>query len=82
MSTNLHDQRMVRFCRAGLYLVTSQALSRGRTTPDIIKAALAGAEKKRLQAALQARYTGELTAFTLPPEFADKLVTVGAKAYL
>ncbi len=30
------------FRRAGLYLVTSQALSRGRTTPDIIRAALAG----------------------------------------
>lgn len=33
---------MARFCRAGLYLVTSQELSRGRSTLDIIKAALAG----------------------------------------
>ncbi len=41
--------------------------------PEALKAALAGAEKKRLQAALQARYTDDLTAFTLPPEFADKL---------
>lgn len=41
--------------------------------PDALKSALAGAEKKRQQAALQARYTEELTAFTLPAEFADKL---------
>ena len=41
--------------------------------PEALKSALAGAEKKRLQAALQARYTGELIAFTLPPEFAGKL---------
>ncbi len=41
--------------------------------PDVLKSALASAEKKRLQAALQARYTNELITFTLPPEFADKL---------
>lgn len=41
--------------------------------PDALKSALASAEKKRLQAALQARYTNELIAFTLPPEFIDKL---------
>ena len=41
--------------------------------PDALKSALASAEKKRLQAALQARYTGELTSFALPPEFAGKL---------
>ncbi len=41
--------------------------------PEALKSALASAEKKRLQAALQARYTGELTAFTLPPEFINKL---------
>ncbi len=41
--------------------------------PEALKAALASADKKRLQAALQARYTDDLTAFTLPPEFADKL---------
>jgi exoribonuclease-2 len=41
--------------------------------PEALKAALAGAEKKRQQAALQARYTEELVAFTLPAEFADKL---------
>ncbi len=41
--------------------------------PEALKAALASAEKKRLQAALQARYTEQLSAFTLPPEFADKL---------
>jgi exoribonuclease-2 len=41
--------------------------------PDALKSALASAEKKRLQADLQARYTSELIAFTLPPEFTDKL---------
>ncbi|RFC35964.1 MAG: exoribonuclease-2 [Candidatus Nitrotoga sp. SPKER] len=41
--------------------------------PDALKSALASAEKKRLQAALQARYTNELIAFTLPLEFTDKL---------
>ncbi len=41
--------------------------------PDALKSALASAEKKRLQAALQARYTEELTGLTLPPEFAGKL---------
>ncbi|MDO8413068.1 MAG: RNB domain-containing ribonuclease [Gallionellaceae bacterium] len=41
--------------------------------PEALKAALASAEKKRLQASLQARYTEELSAFTLPPEFTDKL---------
>lgn len=33
---------MTRFSRAGLYLVTSQSLSRGRSTEEIVKAALAG----------------------------------------
>jgi len=33
---------MTRFRQAGLYLVTSQTLSAGRTTPEIVKAALAG----------------------------------------
>jgi len=42
MSSQLHHDRMERFCRAGLYLVTSQPLSRGRSTLEIIKAALAG----------------------------------------
>ncbi|MDX8398844.1 MAG: RNB domain-containing ribonuclease [Gallionellaceae bacterium] len=41
--------------------------------PESLKAALASAEKKRIQAALQARYTEQLIAFSLPPEFADKL---------
>ena len=41
--------------------------------PEALKAALAGAEKKRIQAELQTRYTAELTGFTLPPEFAGKL---------
>jgi len=33
---------MARFERAGLYLVTSQGLSRGRSTEDIVRLALAG----------------------------------------
>ena len=41
--------------------------------PEALKSALASAEKKRQQAALQARYVEELNAFTLPAEFADKL---------
>jgi exoribonuclease-2 len=44
--------------------------------PESLKSALAGAEKKRQQAALQARYTEELTAFTLPADFADKLAQI------
>jgi exoribonuclease-2 len=44
--------------------------------PDALKSALASAEKKRLQAELQARYVEELCAFTLPAEFADKLQMV------
>jgi len=41
--------------------------------PDVLKAALAGAEKKRQQLALQARYTEQLSNFELPPEFAANL---------
>jgi len=41
----LQSERMRRFQTAGLYLVTSQVLSAERTTPDIVKAALAGGVK-------------------------------------
>jgi exoribonuclease-2 len=41
--------------------------------PEALKSALASAEKKRQQAALQARYIEELTTFTLPATFTDKL---------
>lgn len=41
--------------------------------PEALKAALAGAEKKRQQAELQARYTEALSRFELPVELADKL---------
>ncbi|TAJ78096.1 MAG: RNB domain-containing ribonuclease [Gallionellaceae bacterium] len=44
--------------------------------PEALKSALASAEKKRQQAALQARYVEELGAFTLPAEFADKLAMI------
>lgn len=40
---------------------------------EALKSALASAEKKRVQAALLARYTEELSTFTLPAEFADKM---------
>ncbi len=41
--------------------------------PDVLKAALAGAEKKRQQLALQARYTEQLCRFELPVEFNEHL---------
>jgi len=41
--------------------------------PDVLKAALAGAEKKRLQLEQQARYVTQLSSFELPAEFADQL---------
>jgi thiamine-phosphate pyrophosphorylase len=42
---SLHDERMARFRQAGLYLVTSQSLSLGRTTLEILEAALRGGVK-------------------------------------
>lgn len=42
MNNQLHAERMERFRSAGLYLVTSQALSGGRSTLEIVTAALAG----------------------------------------
>ena len=41
--------------------------------PDVLKAALAGAEKKRQLLALQARYAEQLERSELPPEFAGQL---------
>jgi exoribonuclease II len=41
--------------------------------PDVLKAALAGAEKKRQQLALQARYAEQLIRFELPAEFTEHL---------
>ena len=41
--------------------------------PDVLKAALAGAEKKKQQLALQARITEQLTRFELPAGFAEHL---------
>jgi thiamine-phosphate pyrophosphorylase len=38
--TTLHTKRMSRFTRAHVYLVTSRTMSAGRTTPEIISAAL------------------------------------------
>lgn len=39
--TDLHNQRMAKFLRAGLYVVTSQSVSRGRTTEEVVRACLA-----------------------------------------
>ncbi|MFZ5523024.1 MAG: RNB domain-containing ribonuclease [Pseudomonadota bacterium] len=44
--------------------------------PDVLKAALAGAERKRQQLELQARYTGQLTRFELPGEFTEHLANI------
>lgn len=38
----LHQRRMEKFGRAGLYVVTSQAMSRGRPTIEIVRQALSG----------------------------------------
>jgi exoribonuclease-2 len=43
---------------------------------DALQSALASAEKKRQQAALQSRYVSELIENSLPPEFADKLASI------
>ncbi|MGI6086736.1 MAG: thiamine phosphate synthase [Kiritimatiellia bacterium] len=40
--TSIHTERLRRLRQAGIYLVTSQALSAGRTTLEIAQAALAG----------------------------------------
>jgi len=45
MSPLPHDERLRRFVGAGLYLVTSQSVSRGRTTPTVVEAALTGGVK-------------------------------------
>jgi exoribonuclease II len=42
-------------------------------TQEALQSALASAEKKRVQAALQASYTHQLIAFTLPEHWAEKV---------
>ena len=44
--------------------------------PDVLKAALAGAERKRQQLELQARYTEQLIRFELPGEFNEHLANI------
>jgi exoribonuclease-2 len=44
--------------------------------PDVLKAALAGAEKKRQQLELQARYTEQLVRFELPGDFSGHLANL------
>jgi thiamine-phosphate pyrophosphorylase len=43
--TSKHNRRMTSFLRAGLYFVTSQSLSSGRTTVAVVNAALAAGVK-------------------------------------
>lgn len=43
--SRIHDNRMKKFARAGIYFVTSQSLSKGRSTIDIVRAALKGGIK-------------------------------------
>ena len=40
--SHIHDIRMERFQKAGVYLVTSANMSRGRSTLEVIKSALSG----------------------------------------
>ncbi len=50
---------------------------RYRAAPaDVLKAALAGAEKKRQALALQSRFAEQLIHFELPPGFADHLTQI------
>jgi exoribonuclease-2 len=44
--------------------------------PEVLKAALAGAERKRQQLELQARYTEQLGRFELPVEFTEHLANL------
>lgn len=70
-STELHRQRMERFAAAGLYLVTSESMSAGRSTLEVVEGALRGGcrlvqlrEKDRSTCELTrlARRVRELTA--------------------
>lgn len=42
MTDSLHTKRMAEFQKAGIYFVTSETMSEGRSTLDIIKSAIAG----------------------------------------
>jgi thiamine-phosphate pyrophosphorylase len=42
MRYTTHEARMHEFCRAGLYVVTGEELSAGRTTEEVVQAALEG----------------------------------------
>lgn len=43
--SKIHDIRMEKFVRAGIYFVTSQSLSKGRSTVEIVRSALKGGIK-------------------------------------
>lgn len=63
-------RRMTAFCDAGLYLVTSQALSAGRSTTDVVRAALSGGvrliqlREKDLSVRAYARLAAEVRELT------------------
>ncbi len=77
--TPRHQERMARFSEAGLYLVTSASLSNGRSTVDIVKAALEGGVKliqlreKELPVRQLVDLAGEVRALTAA---ADALLIV------
>lgn len=91
MNSTLHADRMRQFQQAGLYLVTSQALSRGRSTLEIVDAALTGGvrliqlrEKEmpmpdflRLAEQVRAR-TAQAGALLIINDRVDVALTVGA----
>lgn len=68
--TDLHAERMRRFAEAGLYLVTSQPLSAGRPTVEIVKAALSAGvtlvqlREKDMPLGDYIRLAGEVRALT------------------
>ncbi len=65
--------RLIRLHGAPIYFHKKGKGRYRAAPPDVLKAALAGAEKKRQQLALQARYTEQLCRFKLPPELAEHL---------
>lgn len=88
---NMHAERLQRFAHAGLYLVTSQTLSRGRSTQSIVDAAMAGGVRlvqlrekdmplpKFLQLARQIRaHTTKLGALLIINDRLDVAMAVGA----
>lgn len=68
--TALHANRLSRFSQAGIYLVTAQPFSAGRSTPEVVQAALRGGirliqlREKNIDDGERFRLTVELRALT------------------